>query len=85
MRTFDLTCVRFADFSALSHCCISRGKQHVILAARDSADQMVTRAQPGHAVFQVGNDTVPHKRIPQNHCMNFPLLTGLRQDSMINC
>lgn len=58
MRTFDLT---WGDLQIFHYpIAESQGKQHVILAARDSADQMATRAQPGHAVFQVGNDTVPH-------------------------
>lgn len=58
MRTFDRT---WGDLQIFHYpIAASQGEiQHIILAARDSADQMATRAQPGHAVFQVGNDSVP--------------------------
>ena len=59
MRTFDLTWGDLQIFFLLSHCYIPEEKQCIILAARDSADQMATRPQKGHAVLQVGNDTVP--------------------------
>ena len=47
----------------------SRGKC-VILAARAHADQLVTRAQQGHAVFQMGNDTIPEANLQWNYQIN---------------